>query len=126
MRMNTVLCLALLTLGADARLLHADIISETGDAGDLPATATRLFGPVGRPPDAITGTISTTTDVDMYLFYIEEPARFSATTFGTGGTLQDTQLFLFRADGRGVYANDDISLVNRYSTLPAGSSVSPT
>ncbi|HVE48548.1 MAG TPA: DVUA0089 family protein, partial [Casimicrobiaceae bacterium] len=46
------------------------------------------------------------TDADMFGIFLTG-APFSATTVGTGGTLVDTQLFLFNALGLGVVANDD-------------------
>jgi hypothetical protein len=44
-------------------------------------------------------------DVDMFVICITDPAAFSASTIGT--TAWDTQLWLFRCDGRGVVHNDD-------------------
>jgi hypothetical protein len=49
---------------------------------------------------------------------------FSATTAGTGGTLVDTQLFLFDAAGFGVYGRDDNPGTPR-TTLPAGNALGP-
>lgn len=48
---------------------------------------------------------------DLYLIRIVSPATFSATTVpiggGSGDASFDTQLFLFRADGSGMLANDE-------------------
>lgn len=113
--------LALLALTTAAR---ADVFFEMGDAGQLPGTAQPVI--VTGPLDAISGNISNNNDVDMFMIFIPNPALFSATTAGGTGTLVDTQLFLFRADGTGVEANDDISLTNRRSSLPAGNPNAPT
>ena len=66
-----------------------------------------------RPPrtcpasawSAIDGNIATPTDQDLYRVCLAGGGTFSATT--VGGTELDTQLFLFDADGLGVYGNDD-------------------
>jgi hypothetical protein len=44
-------------------------------------------------------------NVDAYCIFITDPTQFRATT--VGGTTQDTQLFLFDANGFGVAHNDD-------------------
>ncbi|MCS6919126.1 MAG: hypothetical protein NZM28_05100, partial [Fimbriimonadales bacterium] len=79
-----------------------------GDAGNLPANAqiVTLAGqtPCQSPVNRIRGD-NGTNDVDMYVIYIQNPADFVATT--VGGTTIDTQLWLFRCDGRGVVYNDD-------------------
>ena len=87
--------------------------SEIGDAGDLPGTAQDLSS---APVAAIDGSIGNGEDHDLYRVCLEGGGGFSATT--VGGSELDTQLFLFHADGRGVYANDD-SQATRQSTLPA-------
>jgi hypothetical protein len=73
--------------------------SEVGEAGSLPGTAQ---GTSGAPLTSISGTISSNTDADMYQIFISSPGTFSATTVGTGGSLSDTQLFLFDTDGLGI------------------------
>jgi Ca2+-binding RTX toxin-like protein len=94
-------------------------VTEVGDAGDLPATAQVATG-LG-PVDTITGTISSSSDADMYRIGITGGGTFSATTVGTPGTLSDTQLFLFDASGFGVEANDDCPGTGSVrSCLPAG------
>ncbi len=100
---------------------------EVGDAGDLPATAQVPLG-VGALT-AISGFIgndrpNSFLDADMYRIHIPVPALFAATTVGTGGTLVDTQLFLFDLTGLGVYANDDVPGSPR-SRLPAGHPLGP-
>jgi hypothetical protein len=99
------------------------IFAEEGDAGQLPGTAQDtvsfeqlqgISGTIGNNP-----TLPAANDVDLFAIIITNPAAFSATTVGTGGTLADTQLFLFDADGRGVIANDDASAAISRSTIPA-------
>jgi hypothetical protein len=95
---------------------------EVGDAGDLVATAQVTVGP--PPLDFISGTIFTSLDKDMYEIQITSPATFSATV-ALGGSLLDTQLFLFDAAGSGVYANDDPVAANFLSILPSGHASGP-
>ena len=100
----------------------AEGTSGTGDAGELPATAQRpsssLFGPTPFIAlDTISGTLSSSTDRDMYRICKLPAGSASATTVGTPGTLSDTQLFLFNGSGLGVRANDDS--VGLRSTLPS-------
>jgi subtilisin-like proprotein convertase family protein len=77
---------------------------ESGDAGDLIATAQV---PTGTDPFiSLGGSIEAGSDADLYLINICDAANFGATTVGTG-TTGDTQLFLFNPDGTGVTFNDD-------------------
>jgi hypothetical protein len=94
-----------------------------GTPGDLPSTA-QITGGLGSL-DGITGQLNSTTHADMYQIMITNPGSFSATTVGTLGTINDTQLYLFDSTGHGVYANDDASGATRRSTLPAGSLLGP-
>jgi hypothetical protein len=112
-------CIAAL-LGAllPASAYAGPIWAEVGDAGQLPGTAQIVSG---GPLTNITGSFSSSGDADMYQFTITAPGLFSATTVGTGGTLADTQLFLFDAAGMGVAANDDFSGFR--STLPVGNAL---
>jgi hypothetical protein len=97
----------------------------TGDAGDLPATAQVTRGESGVPLTMIIGTIDNPNDVDMYKITITDPPHFSATTVGQPGTLFDTQLFLFDANGIGVEANDDVSPTDLRSALTPGNANAP-
>jgi hypothetical protein len=120
---------ALAAVLAAARAATAGTWTEVGDAGQLPSTAQVTLGLPNSLLTAISGTISTTSDHDMFEIYIPVGSAFSATTVGQPGTIFDTQLFLFDSTGRGVYANDDdaagagASLFR--STLPAGSPLGP-
>src|SRR5258705_12611890 len=77
--------------------------NEIGDAGNLPA----LSQAAGAVPllTTITGSIGSSTDADMFAISFSQAGTFSATTVATPGTLDDTQLFLFRFPGQGVVAN---------------------
>ena len=94
--------------------------SEVGDTGDLPASAQEV-GPAG-PLSSISGTIEGFGDRDMYKICLDGGKTFSATTTG-GRAGFDTQLWLFSADGKGVYANDDAG--GQQSTLPANNALTP-
>lgn len=79
-----------------------------GDAGDLPTSAQKINDPNAQacqtPVQRIRGRL-TADDVDMFVICITDPNAFSAST--VGATNWDTQLWLFRCDGRGVVHNDD-------------------
>lgn len=112
--------LAALLTASPAR---ASIWTEVGNAGGLPSTAQATFPSGDQSLTAIFGALTglgAAGDVDVYQIFIANPAAFSASTVNLFGTAADTQLFLFNAAGRGVYANDDASAATRRSTLPAG------
>ena len=106
MMRNTVwtLTISALLTAASAQISY----QEQGDAGDLPATAqlVNVAGaqPCQTPVQSIRGQMDA-DDVDMFVICITDPAAFSASTVGT--TAWDTQLWLFKCDGRGVVHNDD-------------------
>jgi len=110
-------CIAALlgALSVPASAFALPIYNEIGDAGSTLGGAQTVnvagFNQIG-------GTVSTSGDADLFRFYITDPSIFSATTVGTGGTLGDTQLFLFDSAGMGIASNDDSS--GFLSTLPAG------
>ena len=95
------------------------VIAESGDAGSVPATAQVISTPV----DQIIGSLDTLDQEDLYQLCLAGGSTFSATT--AGSQISDTQLFLFDAAGRGVFANDD-NAEGLQSTLPAGISLTPT
>ena len=110
--------LAILSLLALAPAASA--ADEDGDAGDLPATAQDL---TGAGVATINGTVADANDIDMYRVCVDGGGTFSASS--VVGTSVDTQLFLFDASGRGVYANDDLIDGVVQSVLPAGHSLTP-
>jgi len=109
MQIARVLSLGLpLALGPAA---VAQVWTEAGDAGRLPATAQVIAAGTGALT-TINGNINNPAepggagdDKDMYMIRIDNPSAFSAST--VGGSTLDTQLFLFKLDGRGVVFNDD-------------------
>jgi len=100
---------------------------EIADAGPLPISAQRLIGT--GTIRFITGTLQPLATAggddedyqDMYLIRIVEPTviAFSASTAPAlaGDADFDTRLWLFNADGFGLLANDDASMMTQQSTL---------
>lgn len=87
------------------------------EAGDLPINASETERRARVVSDRIDlddelmqviGRIESASDIDMYYIHISIPDEFSATTiFAPGVTIEDSQLFLFDENGRGVCANED-------------------
>ncbi len=97
-------------------------IAETGDAGDLPATAQVLTGLAGVTYTTITGTTTATNEVydaDMFQITLASVASFTASTtaFVAGANDFDSQLFLFNSSGVGIAANDDAASGGDQSSL---------
>lgn len=101
---------------------HAQAVTftETDDAGETLSTA-QVIPSEPLPLESISGTLA--GDADLFQIFLTGGQTFSATT--VGGANFDTQLFLFNADGFGVYFNDDSSGTQQ-STLPASSQFTPT
>ena len=118
--------LALLFVSGGALLVAARVNAatwaETGDAGELPATAQVTTGCGSLT--SITGT-KEASGSDLFQISVTDAAAFSASTAGMA-TNVDSQLFLFDASGVGVYGNDDVSGSNTRSTLPATRPPGPT
>jgi hypothetical protein len=114
---------ALATLLASAA--HAGSFTELADAGQTLGTA-QLTASTGALTD-ILGSLSSSTDADLFVIRITDPAAFSATTVNATGATLDTQLYLLTMAGAPVYLNDDAADgTSLLSTLPAGSSLGPT
>lgn len=119
--LTSIVVLSLLLLGKPS---YATTFTELGDAGSVPGTAQVTSG-VGLLTE-INGTLNPENGdaQDMFLISIDGGGTFSATT--VGGVGFDSELFLFDASGKGVYANDDIvSRDYAPSTLPAGNPLTP-
>lgn len=91
--------------------------NELGDAGPIPALAQGVVG--GGSLQFINGSTGglgglVTDFQDMYLFQIDSPAVFSASTVvANGGAANfDTEIWIFDSTGRGILANDDFSAVD--------------
>lgn len=98
-------------------------VEAAGDAGDLAVSAQDAAG--SGPLAAIRGHLD--GDIDVYRLVIDAPAAFSASTASSGIAFNnfDMALFLFDAQGRGVYANDDDPSWGPWSVLPAGHASGP-
>lgn len=120
---TTLLAAAALTSAAPS--LHAKITSipsltyaEPGDAGQTLATAANTNLSVGGVSNnAITGTIGTTTDADLYKFTVTSSIIFTATAAGGASSVAgngniDTSIFLFDISGNPLVANDDQNNAN--------------
>lgn len=111
------------TLLAAGSSMASEVV-EFGDAGQTQASAQVTAGYL-TSLTSIFGSLSSSTDADLYLINILNPGAFSATTVNDTGGFLDTQLFLFSLSGAPVYANDDADGSTVRSTLPAGSSFGP-
>lgn len=94
---------AVVAIAAASSAAQAQLWAEVGDALELIPTAQIPVG-VGAL-STITGFVGAEGDVDMYCITISEPMLFLADV--SGGTIDDSQLFLFDANGLGVTHNDD-------------------
>ncbi|MEP0857932.1 filamentous hemagglutinin N-terminal domain-containing protein [Trichocoleus sp. DQ-U1] len=89
--------------------------TEVGDTGQLPGIAQTVNSTdSGAAFDAISGNLSSDSDVDLYQLFLTEGQPFTASTVGS--TDINTQLFLFDSNGLGVFANNDS--VGFQSTVP--------
>jgi len=122
-RFNKCLGAFALLLALAASPAHASVIWTEINAGDLLSTAeiTCCAGAVTEIDGHLSFDINTLLwDVDLYAIKINSPTIFSARTVAGSSNAADPVLFLFGADGRGVYMNDDTTNIDLQSTLPAG------
>jgi hypothetical protein len=114
-------------------LAHAATFTQIGDTGQTLSTAQEI--PAGLDPlTAISGQISGTNTIGLFKIFLTGGQTFSATTVSANTLINvpidvllgapnpnliDPQLFLFDADGNGVYGNDD-SFGSTQATLPSG------
>ena len=131
--MNRLAALAIaVVLGCGVPAWAGPILIESGDAGNLIATANDTTN--SGVLSSILGNLSaldpsdSAFDVDLYRIFIADPASFSASTVNSPGlNVSDPQLFLFDSNGMGVYMNDDdeSGLNGSQSNLPAGHAFGP-
>jgi hypothetical protein len=111
---------ALLVSAMIAGPAAAQVVTESGDAGETLATAQVISGPVSK----ITGTLENlggatpeafVPDIDLYRISIVNPAAFGVTVETSLGTLpglmdyeDDTMLFLFDLAGVQIRYIDDV------------------
>lgn len=99
---------------------HAATYTELADAGQTLASAQVTTG--SGALTNVYGSLLSSTDADLFLINITNPAAFSASTVNAISGLLDTQLFLLTAAGAPVFVNDDdAGGLSFLSTLPAGS-----
>jgi hypothetical protein len=108
----TIACVtAVLALGTGAAAANAGTVSESGDAGSLPASAQPV-----PAATAIDGALANATEKDMYRLCLSGGKTFSASTIQADGGnytspsanfANDSQLFLLDDAGRPVYSVDD-------------------
>jgi hypothetical protein len=112
---------------------RADTYTETGDAGQLPATAQVTTTTLG-PLTALTSIVGQTTqtneiaDADMFEIFISGATTFTASTtaFVPGSNDFDDQLSLFTSSGAGVLTNDDAAAGGDQASLSsAGTTLAP-
>ncbi|MBD1871987.1 DUF4394 domain-containing protein [Nodosilinea sp. FACHB-131] len=104
---------------------------EANDAGEQPDGAFSIVSDLLQPLASISGSLS--GDADLFQIFISGEQPFSATTLNAGtllglpidnalgiptSLLEDPQLFLFDAAGKGVYGNDDL-FGSAQATLPS-------
>jgi len=131
--MNRLVALTIgLVLGCAVPAWAGPIWIESGDAGNLAATANNTTG--SGVLSTILGNLSAADpfdsafDVDLYQIFIADPASFSVSTVNSPGlNVSDPQLFLFDSVGQGIYMNDDdeSGLNGSQSNLPAGHAFGP-
>ncbi len=114
--------------GADSGLFaitqDTTVAPESSDAGQSLSTSQDLTSQNGQLVTGIRGILSDDNDVDIYQITLPGNQTFSATTVNSS-TNVDTRLFLFDANGRGVYFNDDVDSETVKSTLPTEHPLTP-
>jgi hypothetical protein len=98
---SSLTLLAALAIGP--RPACAQTWNETGDAGSLIGTAQHTTGT--GPLTAITGTLSDSSDVDLYCIHVTSPSTFFAGLLCVA--ISDPNIWLFDASGIGVSAQDN-------------------
>lgn len=110
---------------------QAIVWTESGDAGDLPASAQSTLP--GGNITSITGELgfdldTQLWDIDLFEILIGSPTLFSARTQSDDDNIfiSDPMLFLFSLDGFGLMRNDDADGSTLQSLLSAGDAGAPT
>lgn len=91
---------------ANASIILSESNAPGGDAGNTIATAFNGNVPGGQVITSLTGTISNSSDVDIWAIRITNPAAFSATHTTANF---NSMLSLFDANGLPVAMGDDIN-----------------
>ncbi|MDJ0535332.1 MAG: filamentous hemagglutinin N-terminal domain-containing protein [Xenococcaceae cyanobacterium MO_207.B15] len=110
--------------GANLTVGNINTSISFDDAGDTIQTASVVSTGSGVNVESISGTLFEAGDADLYQIFLTGNGTFSAST--VEGANFDTQLFLFDANGFGIYANDDqVAGVEQQSILPANNPLTP-
>ena len=121
-RLQLVTLLLAAAIGTRSGL--AQSVPEIDDAGQVPATAQPA---TGVSVQTISGELTDDWDIDLFRITIDDHENFSATTTPGPGTVVDSRLYLFDANGYPVYMNDDDpnDPVSNLSLLAAGHPFGP-
>lgn len=118
-RIVPFLAVALLLAAVPARV-HAQSWYESGDAGDLIATAQTTLG-IGTL-SSITGSLQSDADVDLYCIHVPATPPVGVTLLALYCTInQGPAIWLFDAAGNGVLANETCMAGYKVINIPAGS-----
>jgi hypothetical protein len=129
LKMPIALIGAVAVLGASSTAGHAATFTESpGDAGELIGTAMLVQDNmnVSFVPTDINGKLSAAKNqnqandfADLYKIIFPQAGMLTAstTTPAAAGSLNNPQLFLFDSNGKGVFANDDVSSSQKNSLI---------
>lgn len=113
---NTLALLAAVAFAAAATEAHAQIYTESGDAGQTLAGTQATGLNAGTTLLRINGTFGSLQDADVYSFTVSAATTLRFSTVNAT-TTADTELFLFTNAGNALVANDDASGVSFGSTF---------
>ncbi|MFE1745995.1 DVUA0089 family protein [Coleofasciculus sp. H7-2] len=128
-----IAAISVLVTGLSSAHAQAATFTEKSDAGKTLNTA-QVIPSGSQLLEFITGTLSN-NDADLFQIFLTGGQTFSATTLSLDTLvglpvdnvlgaptelLEDPQLFLFDASGKGIYGNDDIPGLNSQSVLSSG------
>ena len=103
--------------------------NNQGDAGGMINSANITYGS-GPLTDIIGRLTDITGGADMYEIFIGSPTTFSATTEGDTSlgakAIVNPAIYLFKANGDGLFGNDNISGSTTQAAIPVGTTSSLT
>jgi len=114
----TLAALVLLCLAAVAPAARAQTWAETGDAGNLVATAQATVG--AGAVTQITGSLPLSDDVDLYCIRLSSvPPAGTPIVQLFCAALQSPNVWLFDAAGNGVFTNETCAFGNKTLLAPS-------
>ena len=137
-KLAQITAISVLVTGLSSAHAQAATFTEKSDAGNT-LNAAQVIPSGSQLLEFITGTLSD-NDADLFQIFLTGGQTFSATTVSLDTLvelpvdnilgiptelLEDPQLFLFDAAGKGIYGNDDSPGLNSQSVLSSGG-FSPT